>query len=167
MERDRALWCGVLEQARDDLLFEAPNSLLHLDAVAFFLGGGEWVFARERVGEHIGISGDEIRRAGERMLTERCTREGRPLPVVARRTGAPPPRQPIRKPTKPQQPPRIVPKSVPKPPAITICDQPAVVGQIRVKQRNTALPARLNPFSAFYERLGLVWHPPSRKAAGG
>jgi hypothetical protein len=80
---ERALWCAVVQQALDDLDYEPVNSLLHDDAAAFFLNGGEWAVSRGEVADMLDIHPDDIRRCGVRHMAERRRAEGIPEPVVA------------------------------------------------------------------------------------
>jgi len=102
---ETALWSAVVQQGLDDLDYEPFGSLLHADAAAFLLNGGEWAKARGEVADMLGVHPDDIRRCGVRHMMDRRHAEGIPEPV-AKSCPVPVPRQPL---------PRLVATFGPKP----------------------------------------------------
>ncbi len=126
-ESYRSLWAQVVLQARADLEDEPIDSVVFSQAVAFFVGRGEWAASRANVADWLGMHPDELGRCGERWIAERRRREGlEPMPpvVFGVRSEAPLP--------------RLI--AVPAP------DRQAA------KRRQAIAPQRVNPFNPFRTR---------------
>ncbi|MBN8903436.1 MAG: hypothetical protein BGO51_27890 [Rhodospirillales bacterium 69-11] len=67
-------------QALDDIRCEPRSSLDHLQAVSFFLAGGEWAKARAAIADQLGLHPDDLERAGRMCVAARDTAEPPELP---------------------------------------------------------------------------------------
>jgi hypothetical protein len=78
-EADRALWACVVLQAREDVEHEVFGSTDYDAAEAFLTADTRyWREGRRAVCAHLGVHGDDLRRAGLRWCNARRLREGQP-----------------------------------------------------------------------------------------
>jgi hypothetical protein len=87
----RDLWVAVVLQAKDDIENEPLHSINFTQAVAFFIGSGEWVKNRTAIGDYLDLHRDDLEKMGRRCINARRVSEGlapllprQPWPVAAR-----------------------------------------------------------------------------------
>ena len=107
----RNLWVAVVLQAENDIETEPLDSIDFAQAVAFFIGTGDWVQNRVVIGDYLDLHRDDLERLGRRCINARRLAEGLepllprqpwPTPARARKTAEPEP-QPKPQPTLPNQ----------------------------------------------------------------
>ena len=113
----RSLWVAVVLQAKSDIETEPLGSLDFTQAVAFFIGSGQWVQNRAVIGDYLDLHRDDLEKLGRRCINARRAAEGleplqprQPWPNAtrARKTVEPVPPQP-----QPILPPLPQPRSAP------------------------------------------------------
>jgi hypothetical protein len=116
-DADHNIWLAVVSQARDDVADEPWGSTEYRQAEAFLaVDSPYWRLARADVAAHLGIHGDDIRRAGLRLVNARRLKEGYP-PL---QTQAPTPCLPKQRVVRP-----VVAAASPKPPLPRLVAIPA------------------------------------------
>jgi hypothetical protein len=87
----RHLWTAVVLQAKDDIEILALDSVEFSQAVAFFIGSGDWVQNRTAIGDFLNLHRDDLEKAGRRCINKRRVSEGlepllagQPWPTPAR-----------------------------------------------------------------------------------
>jgi hypothetical protein len=87
----RHLWSAVVLQARDDIENQPLDSVEFSQAVAFFIGSGDWVQNRTAIGDFLNLHRDDLEKAGRRCINKRRVSEGlepllvrQPWPTPAR-----------------------------------------------------------------------------------
>ncbi len=89
----RHLWSAVVLQARDDIENQPLNSVEFSQAVAFFIGSGDWVQNRTAIGDFLNLHRDDLEKAGRRCINKRRVSEGLE-PLLARQPWPTPARTP-------------------------------------------------------------------------
>jgi hypothetical protein len=82
----RELWGAVVLQAREDVRLQPLHSIEYDQAVAFFIGGGEWAGMRTVIGDFIGVHADNLEAVGRQFINERLALTG--LPPLPPRSSA-------------------------------------------------------------------------------
>jgi hypothetical protein len=87
----RNLWVAVVLQAKEDVENAPLHSIDFAQAVAFFIGSGDWVQNRTAIGDYLDLHRDDLERMGRRCINQRRVSEGlqpllpqQPWPVRAR-----------------------------------------------------------------------------------
>jgi hypothetical protein len=158
-ESDRALWCAVVLQARDDLGDFPVGSIEFNQAVAFFCANGEWGESRQNVAAHLGLDEFDLRRAGTRWVEARRLAAGLP-PLPSARPVSPPVAASCDRGAPGDAPQAaisrraacaILPRAYyPKPPIATARQ----VGQKTVWEKGKPRPPAANPYHSLYRTLG-------------
>lgn len=134
-EQDQALWASVVLQAKDDiesLPFGSPD---YEAAAAFFVGtSAYWRRGRSEIAEHLGTTGDTLKRIGTAWVIARRRREGL----------ADHPSAPAQKPKPCPVPVPVETKALVIPPALAACLAP---------RRRLPRSPKDNPFSTSYRRV--------------
>jgi hypothetical protein len=72
----RHLWSAVVLQAKDDIENLSLDSVEFAQAVAFFIGSGDWVQTRTAIGDFLNLHRDDLEKAGRRCINRRRVSEG-------------------------------------------------------------------------------------------
>jgi hypothetical protein len=72
----RHLWSAVVLQAKDDIENLSLDSVEFEQAVAFFIGRGDWVQNRTAIGDFLNLHRDDLEKAGRRCINRRRVSEG-------------------------------------------------------------------------------------------
>src|SRR4051812_20882529 len=90
----RDLWVAVVLQAKDDIENEPLGSVDFTQAVAFFIGSGNWAQNRTVIGDYLDLHRDDLEKLGRRCINARRAaegleplRSGQPWPVLTRTPG--------------------------------------------------------------------------------
>src|ERR1700759_2781851 len=67
----RHLWSAVVLQAKDDVENQPLDSIEFTQAVAFFIGSGDWVQNRTAIGDFLNLHRDDLEKAGRRCINRR------------------------------------------------------------------------------------------------
>ena len=71
----RSLWVAVVLQAKSDIETELLDSLDFIQAVAFFIGSGQWVQNRAVIGDYLDLHRDDLEKLGRRCINARRAAE--------------------------------------------------------------------------------------------
>lgn len=72
---NRALWAGIVLQAKADLEQEPIGSVSYHHAGEFFVGRGEWATSRAVIAECLDMHPDDLYRCGKDWIAARRLRE--------------------------------------------------------------------------------------------
>lgn len=72
----KALWSAVVLQAFNDIEKAPFRSRTYDEAVAFFVGTGDWIGSRRDIADAMGMTGEALESAGRKLIRLRRMAEG-------------------------------------------------------------------------------------------